>query len=147
MDEPAQPRIEEFPNRLAREFASVRRELARVEQVAGQVGPLTTGDPRPGSRAAAAAYPYAYPPEQTVHLARLHAARAALDLAVALLEGEDVRATDPVRAALAALGDEVKTWRRSGRGWFEDRRIKKVRPVWAKNEQGKAYIAAVEDVS
>jgi hypothetical protein len=87
-------------------IGALQQELARLAQVQ-QPGPdeLPTGD--------------------AVQLARLHAAQAALKLAAILLDDTNTATAQPIWQQFNARAVELATWRRSGRGWFEERTVRR----------------------
>lgn len=87
-------------------IGELQQELARLAQVQqGAPDALPTGD--------------------ALQLARLHAAQAALKLATVLLNDTDTATAQPIWQQFNARAVELATWRRSGRGWFEERTVRR----------------------
>ncbi|MBX0329924.1 hypothetical protein K2Z83_19855 [Oscillochloris sp. ZM17-4] len=56
-------------------------------------------------------------------LARLRAAEAAIQFAAALLRNDDPPIRGELQHIVGKLGDQIRAWRKTGRGWFEERTI------------------------
>ena len=137
MDKPTAPnefQFLSFTEQMQQQFGALQIELARLAAVA------------PERRPSAESVEQSWPPEHMARLARLQAAAAAIRLAAGLLEIDDRAAAAPLMATLADLTGQVKEWRRSGQGWFEDRLIKRPRLRWGKNDEGKIYLVGVDYV-
>lgn len=65
------------------------------------------------------------PPPAATQLARLQAAQAALKLAAVLLDDADPIAAQPIWQQFTAVSEDLTTWQRSGRGWFEERLVRR----------------------
>jgi hypothetical protein len=64
-------------------------------------------------------------PDDALQLARLHAAQAALKLTAILLDDTDTAIAQPIWQQFNAVAVDPATWRRSGRGWFEERTVRR----------------------
>lgn len=85
-------------------IASVQQDLARLAQVQQHAEE---------------------PPSEAVQLARLQAAQAALKLAAVLLDATDPIAAAPIWEQFTAVSQHLAAWQRSGRGWFEERLVRR----------------------
>lgn len=71
-------------------------------------------------------------------LARLRTAEAALRLAGALLSGDDPPVAGALQHVEDVLNRQIRNWRKTGRGWFEERtesRMRKPRGKGAKQSE------------
>lgn len=121
--------------RLAARQAALQVELARLAELA------------PAALPDKAALARALPPEQASHLARLQAAHAALALAADLLAAAAPAAAAALQRPLAAVDRQVKQWRGTGRGWFEDRMVSRPYIQLAQTPDGRLEIVGVEWVA
>ncbi|HEY0605254.1 MAG TPA: hypothetical protein VGD58_20205 [Herpetosiphonaceae bacterium] len=85
-------------------------------------------------------------PSAAVQLARLQAAQAALKLAAVLLDATDPIAAQPIWQQFTAVSDDLMAWQHSGRGWFEERLVRRgqkrhgpYRYFRWRDEQGKTH--------
>ncbi|HEY0735770.1 MAG TPA: hypothetical protein VGD69_12740 [Herpetosiphonaceae bacterium] len=69
------------------------------------------------------------PPGDAAQLARLQAAPAALKLAAVLLDDADPIAAAPIWEQFNAVSLDLATWQRNGRGWFEERLVRRGQKV------------------
>lgn len=122
-----------FAGQVQQHYTALQTELARLAGITPAVPPPAGANK-------------AEPPEHLARLARLQAARAAVQLAAQLLEVDDQEAAAPLVDLGNTLAGQVKEWRRSGRGWFEDRMIRKFRLIFGQDEKGELYLEDIREV-